>query len=146
MKKNIFEEAYAGIQEAKRVYSAASDDAGRDAARALYKKATESLEGLEGTELRIWKAYETSRDCGNLYLDISDSVSDEAAPNLVACMRDYGFEAFTFSSTWSSAVETAWIFQKAGCRLAGLVEINSQYKEFDSDEYEKAHGYLFKLR
>lgn len=54
-------------------------------------------------------------------------------------------EAFTFSSTWSSAVETAWLFQKAGCTLAGLIEINSQHKAIMSDEYEKAHGYLFKL-
>ncbi len=142
---NIFEETYKGIQDAKKAYEAAADKEGQDAARALYKKATASLEGMNGTELRIWRAYETARDCGNEYLDINDTVSDEAVESLITCMREYRIEAFTFSSTWSSAVETAWLFQKAGCTLAGLIEINSQHKAFMSDEYEKAHGYLFKI-
>ncbi len=143
--KNIFEETYKGIQEAKKAYEAAADKEGQDAARALYQKATASLEGMNGTELRIWRAYEAAKDCGNEYLDINDMVSDETVKSLITCMKEHGIEAFTFSSTWSSAVETAWLFQKAGCTLAGLIEINSQHKAFMSDEYEKAHGYLFKL-
>ncbi len=145
MKKNIFEKAYKEIQESKKAYYAAADEAGQNAALASCQKVTEVLAGLKGTELRLWRAYEASRDCGNEYIDLNDSISDEAVEDLIACMRAYGFEAFTFSSTWSSAVETAWLFQKAGCTLAGLVEINSQHKAFMSDEYEKAHGYLFKL-
>ena len=145
MKKNFFEETYKGIQEAKRTYDAAADEAGQNAARALYKQVTVKLDGLSTIEQRIWRAYETAKDCGNEYLDINDTISDDAVEGLVTCMRDYGIEAFTFSSTWSSAVETAWLFQKAGCKLAGLIEINSHYKAFMSDEYEKAHGYLFKL-
>ena len=145
MKKNIFEEAYKGIQEAKKAYDAAASKEEQDAARELYKKATASLEGMSGIELRIWRAYETAKDCGNEYIDLNDTISDDAVEELVACMREYGNEAFTFSSTWSSAVETAWLFQKAGCRLAGLIEINSHYKAFISDKYEKAHGYLFKI-
>ena len=142
---NIFEETYRGIQEAKNAYAAATDEAGQDAARVLYKQATAKLDNLSGTEQRIWRAYETAKDCGNEYLDINDPVSDEAVENLIASMKEHGIEAFTFSSTWSSAVETAWLFQKAGCTLAGLIEINSHYKAFMSDEYEKAHGYLFKI-
>lgn len=142
---NIFEEAYRGIQEAKKAYTAAANTAEQDAARALYKQATAKLDGLSSTEKRIWSAYETARDCGNEYLDLNDTIRDDAVEDLVACMKEYGIEAFTFSSTWSGAVETAWLFQKAGCTLAGLIEINSQQKAFMSDEYEKAHGYLFKL-
>ncbi len=142
---NIFEETYKGIQEAKKAYEAAADKEGQEAARELYKQATTKLDSLSTTEQRIWRAYETARDCGNEYLDINDTVSDEAVEDLIACIREYGIEAFTFSSTWSSAVETAWLFQKAGCQLSGLIEINSQHKAFMSDEYEKAHGYLFKL-
>ena len=145
MKKNIFEETYKQIQEAKKAYDAATDDAGQDAARAIYKQATAKLDSLSTAEQRIWRAYETAKDCGNEYLDLNDTISDDAVEELVACMREYGIEAFTFSSTWSSAVETAWLFQKAGCHLAGLIEINSRYKAFMSDEYEKAHGYLFKV-
>ena len=142
---NIFEEAYKGIQEAKKAYAAATSDAEQDAARAIYKQATAKLDGLSNTEKRIWSAYETAKDCGNEYLDLNDTIRDDTVEDLVACMKEYGITAFTFSSTWSSAVETAWLFQKAGCSLAGLIEINSQHKAFMSDEYEKAHGYLFKL-
>ena len=142
---NIFEEAYRGIQEAKSAYKAATDANGQDAARALYEQVTAKLNNLSGTELCIWRAYEASKDCGNEYLDLNDIISDDEVEGLVACMKEYGIETFTFSSTWSHAVETAWRFQKAGCTLAGIVEINSQHKAFMSDEYEKAHGYLFKL-
>ena len=142
---NIFEEAYRGIQEAKKAYAAATNEAQQDAARAIYKQATAKLDGLSKTEKRIWSAYETAKDCGNEYLDLNGTIRDDTVEDLVACMKECGIEAFTFSSTWSSAVETAWLFQKAGCILAGLIEINSQHKAFMSDEYEKAHGYLFKL-
>ena len=142
---NIFEETYKGIQEAKKAYAAATNEAQQDAARAIYKQSTAKLDGLSNTEQRIWNAYETAKDCGNEYIDLNDTIRDDAVEDLVACMKEYGIEAFTFSSTWSGAVETAWLFQKAGCTLAGLIEINSQYQAFMSDEYEKAHGYLFKL-
>lgn len=142
---NIFEEAYRGIQDAKKAYAVATSEAEQDAARAIYKQATAKLDGLSSTEKRIWSAYETASDCGNEYLDLNDTIRDDEVEGLVACMKEYGIQAFTFSSTWSSAVETAWLFQKAGCTLAGLIEINSQHKAFMSDEYEKAHGYLFKL-
>lgn len=148
MRKNIFEEAYKEIQKAKKAYNAAekaNDTEGQAAARVLYNKAAALLDGLTGVDITIWRAYEAARDCGNEYLDLNDNISDEEVSELVARMKDYGIEAFTFSSTWSSAVETAWLFQQAGCTLAGLVEINSQYKAFMSNEYEKAHGYLFKL-
>lgn len=145
MTKDIFEAAYEKIQEAKKAYNAATDEARKDAARALYKEATKALEGLTDTELRIWRAFETAKDCGNEYIDIDGRVDDDKVEELITCMKDLGFEAFTFSSTWSSAVETAWLFQKAGCTLTGLIEINSHNKAFMSDEYEKAHGYLFKI-
>lgn len=142
---NIFEEAYRGIQEAKKAYAAATSTAEQDAARAIYKQATAKLDGLSNTEQRIWRAYEAAKDCCNEYIDLNDTISDDTTEGLVACMKEYGIEAFTFSSTWSSAVETAWLFQKAGCTLVGLIEINSQHKAFMSDEYEKAHGYLFRI-
>ena len=145
MTKNIFEETYKGIQKAKKAYEAASDKEGQEAARAIYRQATENLDGLSKMEMKIWNYYEAAKECGNEYIDINDIIYDSEVETLVACMKELGIEAFTFSSTWSSAVETAWLFQKAGCTLAGLIEINSQYKTFGTDEYEKAHGYLFKI-
>lgn len=53
MKKNIFEETYKGIQKAKKTYNEASDKEGQETARAIYRKATESLDGLSKTEMKI---------------------------------------------------------------------------------------------
>lgn len=145
MNKNLFEEVYEGIQEAKKAYYAASDEDGQNAAFAMYEKALEKVKGLRGAESRLWKAYETARDCGNEHIDICDAIAPKSVKHLIACMREYGFEAFTFSSSWSSAVEIAWLFQKEGCTLAGLVEINGQHKAFLGDGFERIHGYLFKL-
>ena len=72
-------------------------------------------------------------------------VWDKDVECLIACMRDNGIDHFTFSSGWSSAVETAWLFQQNGCTLEGLIEINSRHKHFFTGEQEKAHGYLFRL-
>ena len=135
-----FERIYNELQKAKKLYE--EDQA---VAKALYEKATESLKGISDTECRLWWAYEASMDCGNECLDIRDTVSDEKVEELVSSMRRLGFKAFTFSSSWSSAVETAWLFQEAGCTLAGLVEINGPHKDFKTKEYEKVHGYLFRL-
>lgn len=142
---NIFEKTYAQVQEAKKAYDTATTDEAKEAAFALYHEAVDPLEALGATACRIWREYEVSRDSGNTYLDLSDVVWDRDVDALIACMKENGIEHFTFSSTWSSAVETAWLFQKAGCRLEGLVEINSRHKAIMSDEYEKAHGYLFGL-
>lgn len=47
---NIFEEAYRGIQEAKKSYAAATNTAEQDVARAIYKQVTAKLDGLSNTE------------------------------------------------------------------------------------------------
>ena len=76
---NIFEEAYRGIQEAKKAYAAATNTAEQDAARAIYKQATTKLDGLSNTEQRIWSAYETAKDCGNEYIDLNDTIREVSA-------------------------------------------------------------------
>ena len=144
MKSNIFETTYAKVQALHKAYQAA-DEAGKTAIRDSYKALMKEIEALGTAACRIWRDYETSRDCGNEYLDINDVVWDKDVESLISCMREHGIEKFTFSSSWSSAVETAWLFQKAGCKLEGFVEINSQHKAIMSDEYEKAHGYLFSI-
>lgn len=142
---NIFEETYNRVQLAKKVFDTAITEAEKAEARALYKTAGAEVTALGEIACRIYREYETSRDSGNDYLDISEAVRDKDVESLITCLRDNGIEHFTFSSTWSSAVETAWLFQQNGCTLEGLIEINSHFTKWDSDEHEKAHGYLFRV-
>lgn len=102
------------------------------------------IEEIGAAACRLWREYETARDNGNTRLDISEVVWDKDVEELISCMRENGISEFTFSSTWSSAVETAWLFTKNGCELGGLTEINGSMSCL-TGEHEKKHGYLFKV-
>ena len=91
---------------------------------------------------QVFSLYKDAQERGNAYIDLSD-VNKEAVEPLVKAFRELGIRQFTFSSQWTDAVEIAWLFQKAGCKLEGLVEINGKHKNFATGIYQKAHGYLF---
>lgn len=148
MKKNIFAETYAQVQELKKQYNAAKDagnEAGMQAARDAYNLLMDGIGTVGESSVRIYRLYEEAHDCGNEYIDFNEVVWDRDVAGMVAALRENGITHFTFSSGWSGAVDTAWLFTQNGCRLEGLVEINSPHKAFGSDEYEKAHGYLFSI-
>lgn len=92
-----------------------------------------------------YKLYESMKDRGNTYIDVDELNDDRKVAGLINAFRENGIQFFTFSSGWSSSVETAWELTKNGCTLCGMMEINSKHKGFMDDKYEKAHGYLFKV-
>mgnify|MGYP000317411646 FL=1 len=148
MKKNNFAEEYAqetAITAQYREAEKAGNTAGQEAARNAYHEMEEQIAGKGNPYARIYRLYSEAQERGNAYIDLNDTIWDYQVPALIRNRREYGIEKFTFSSTWSSAVETAWLFTQNGCRLEGLVEINGRHKAFMSDEYEKAHGYLFSI-
>ncbi len=148
MKKNIFAETYAQVQELKKRYNAAKDmgdEAGMQAARDAYNLLMDGIGTSGESSVQIYRLYEEAHDCGNKYIDFNEVVWDKDVAGMVAALRENGITHFTFSSGWSGAVDTAWLFTQNGCRLEGLVEINSPHKAFGSDEYEKAHGYLLSI-
>lgn len=55
-------------------------------------------------------------------------------------------EAFTFSPSWTQALESAWLFTQNGCTLEGMVEINDRCKVILSDEHEKRHALMFRVQ
>jgi hypothetical protein len=87
----------------------------------------DELKELGNATCRLFKEYEVYRDSGNEHLDIREVLWDKDVADLVTAKRENGIEHFTFSSTWSSTVETARLFQQNGCKLEGLIEINSNY-------------------
>ncbi len=135
-----FEEIYNDIQIAKKLY-----EKDKEAGRALYHKATAPISEFSRAEYTIWKAYKTSRDYENEYIDFNDNIRAEDVEDLVSGMKDRGIKAFTFSSVWSKAIETAMLFQQTGCTLMKLVEINGHYETPLGIELEKAPAYLFKI-
>ena len=106
-------------------------------------KEKENSAGMEAARASYRKLSEDAAERGNEYIDLHDVVWDKDVEALIASLRENGIEYFTFSSTWSSAVETAWLFTENGCTLEGLVKINGQSKAFGNEEYEKIPAYLF---
>ena len=94
----------------------------------------------------LYSLYAAAMKVGNEHIDISELHEYQDAATLIASFREYGVEAFTFSSGWSSATESAWAFLQNGCTLAGMVEINGKHKAFGSDEYEKRPAFLFRVQ
>ena len=94
----------------------------------------------------LYSLYAAAMKVGNEYIDLSELHEYRDAKELIDSFREYGVEAFTFSSGWSSATESAWAFLQNGCALAGMVEINGQHKAFGSDEYEKRPAFLFRVQ
>ena len=145
---HLFEDFYIQIAETRRSYDAAElagDRAGMDAARAQHKALTAALNGQGKSFGLVYHLFEQARERGNKRLDLNDCLWDSEIADIISAFRANGVEEFTFSSRWSDAVETAWLFLRNGCRLEGLIEINGTSKDFSTGEYEKVHGYLFSL-
>ena len=146
--KNDFAREYAQEQENIKAYREAdahNDEAGRQAARDNHHAWEESIKAKGKDYAHLYELYEDAHDRGNELIDLSEVVWDDKVEALITSFREYGIERFIFSSGWSSAVETAWLFTQQGCKLEGLVEINGHCKAFMSSEYEKKHGYLFSV-
>lgn len=95
--------------------------------------------------VKVYRLYEDAVECGNEYIDLNDAIWEKDVADLIQNLRENGVEHFTFSSTWSGAVEIAWLFTQNGCTLEGLVEINSRHTDTFTGEREKVHGYLFAI-
>lgn len=146
--KNNFAEEYAKEQEIRQQYNAAEgahDEKAMDMSREAYRAFCKQISEKGDAYAKIYGWYADAKNRKNNYIDLSDTIWDNQVADLIASLRDCGIEKFTFSSTWSSAVETAWLFTQNGCKLEGLVEINGRNTDFYGNEFEKAHGYLFSI-
>lgn len=146
--KNQFAEEFARYSRIKEQYDAANkanDASGKKAAADAMVAFRQSISDKGQTYCDLYEKYEEAMERGNEYIDLSECYEyrDEAA--LISSFREHGIEKFTFSSGWSSAVESAWLFIQNGCTLVGMVEINSRFTSIDGDGFEKRHAYLFSV-
>ncbi len=59
-------------------------------------------------------------DIGYEHLDCENSPSN--VTEYAEVLKENGIKKFTFSSTWSEAVEEAWKFKSAGYRIEGVTK------------------------
>lgn len=116
-----------------------------EALRGTHRDLVKDVEGRGSRFCKMYKLYESMMDRENEVIDLSDPHEFDDAAEVVAMFREFGVSEFALASGWSGANEAAWSLTQEGCTVAGMVEINSQYKEFMSDEFEKVHGFLFNV-
>ena len=141
-----FEKDYNTHTELKARYDTAynnKDEAGMDKVRSEYQAFKQTIDEKGSDYIQMFNLYKEAKDRGNAYIDINDVVRNPE--ELIANFRKFGIEKFTFSSTWSSAVKVAWEFVKCGCKQEGIIEINGQFTEFMSNDYERVPAYVFTL-
>ena len=141
---NIFEEVYNSIQDAKKAYKEADTAEEMDAAREAGNEAEDRIHELGNIAWKIWRAYEKSRDNENEILNFDDIICDRDVEALTACMKENGIKAFTYSCTATDAIDTLWLFKKAGCTIGEMVEVNLR-KDFFRNGYEKGHAFIVTL-
>ena len=76
------------------------------------------------------QAYFYSLEAGNDLINFGEVIWDYDIDPILENCRRFGIEAFTISSTFSSLILTIAELQKKGCKLDGLVEINSRYDDW----------------
>ena len=95
------------------------------------------------------QAYFYSLEAGNDLINFGEVIWDYDIDPILENCRRFGIEAFTISSTFSSLILTIAELQKRGCKLDGLVEVNSRYDDWraglDGSERRKERIPAFKM-
>ena len=78
------------------------------------------------------QAYFYSLEAGNDLINFGEVIWDYDIDPILENCRRFGIEAFTISSTFSSLILTIAELQKKGCKLEGLIEINSRFDDWKS--------------
>lgn len=148
--KNTFAEDYRRNLEIEAAFDAAkaaNDEAGMEAARAAHGALVDEVREKGSDYSYVLRLYVESMNAGNDCIDISEPLQNDA--EMIGWLRNFGIEKFTFSSSWSSAVNTAWTFLQNGCKLEGMVEINSRNSHWNfktgEEVRDKVPAYLFSL-
>ena len=145
-KMEMLERFYERHEELERKFDAAEKagdiktmDACQDSHQDLLQEVRVEGEAF-GDMMRL---YSEMKQQGNSRLDLSGTY--RKPEEIIRIFRDFGVKEFTFSSTWSSAIQVSWAFTQLGCTLEGMIEIYGSGRKFMSNEYEKVPAFLFSL-
>ena len=145
-KMEMLERFYQRHEELERKFDAAEkvgDAQTMQACRDAYQELVKEVQA-EGEDFgNMMRLYSEMKQQGNSRLDLSGTY--RKPEEIIRIFRDFGVKEFTFSSTWSSAIQVSWAFTQLGCTLEGMIEIYGSGRKFMSNEYEKVPAFLFSL-
>lgn len=145
-KMDMIERFYGRSEELEKKFDAAEkagDAQTMQACRDAYQELVKEVQA-EGEDFgnMMW-LYSDMKKHGNSLLDLSGAYREPK--KILQVFREFGVKEFTFSSTWSSAIQVAWEFTQLGCGLKGMTEIYGSGQKFMSNEYERIPAFLFSL-
>nr|DAQ43121.1 MAG TPA: hypothetical protein [Caudoviricetes sp.] len=82
----------------------------------------------------VFWAYEAAKEAGNDLLDFNEVIWEQDIPEILNTCKEHGISEFTISSTFSSLIATLAEFEKLGCHMAGLTEVNARYTDYRTGE------------
>lgn len=145
-KMEMLERFYQRHEELERKFDAAEkagDTKAMDACQDSHQDLLQEVR-VEGEAFGdMMRLYSEMKQQGNSRIDLSGTYREPE--KILETFREFGVTEFTFSSTWSSAIQVAWAFTQMGCTLEGMTEIYGSGRKFMSNEYEKVPAYIFKI-
>ena len=145
-KMDMIERFYGRNEELERTFAAAEkagDAAAMDACQDSHQNLLQEVR-VEGEAFGdMMRLYSDMKKHGNSHLDLSGTYREPE--KILKTFREFGVTEFTFSSSWSSAIQVAWQFTQLGCKLKGMTEIYGSGQKFMSNEYERIPAFLFSL-
>lgn len=141
----MFEKIYEKVNQQAKAVCAAKSNEEREDARRLLNETISEIESLDFYTVHIWYEYKKARDCGNSRLNLSEIIWEHQVSKIVACMKANEIKEFTFSATYTEAIQTAWLFQQEGCVLEGMVKVFSTYTDANG-EHTEVPALLFKIK
>ena len=94
-------------------------------------------EGLKYRDIGInpvfGQAYFYSKDAGNRLINFGETIWDYDIEPIIENCRRFGIKDFTISSTFSGLLTTIAEFEKRGCHMVRLIEINSRFDDWKAD-------------
>lgn len=145
-KMEMMEKLYGRSEELEKKFDAAEkvgDAQTMQACRDAYQKLVKEVQA-EGEDFGdMMRLYSEMKQQGNSRLDLSGTY--RKPEEVIRIFREFGVTEFTFSSTWSSAIQVSWAFTQLGCTLKGMTEVHGTKRDFQTGEYEKVPAFLFSL-
>jgi len=83
------------------------------------------------------RAYQFAQKCNNDELDFYDTFFETDVPGMAADCKRFQIKSFTISSPHSNMADSLWALQQLGCRITGMTQINSQFKNYETGAYDK---------
>lgn len=115
--------------------------------RSAMKKITDGYASLlkekvaQGKEFGfMFRLYSEMRWRENSRIDIYLPELDPV--DIIRIFQDFGVREFTFSCNYSDAQKTVWRFVESGCKIVGMVKINSSLHIPGTSGYEKVPALL----